>query len=186
MKNFARAGAAIGMCAGLLLLAAPPASAGGPDLTVEVTGAAQCLPSGQAQVTWTATVNPPANPGTTLVVIEGMRSTLGTSSQAVVQFEGVQSGAATGAVSFDPFQQTVPASNSSFPVDSQAVALDPGNTGGTVTLDVSVLIFNPDNPDQNFTLTGAGSVELPLCEQPVAPTSASTAADTTTRPQFTG
>jgi hypothetical protein len=189
MKNFARAGAAVGVCAGLLLLVAPPVSAGSPQLTVDVTGTARCVASGQAEVTWVATVNPPSNPGTTIVegptsVIEGMRSPLGTSSLAVVQFDGVQSGAATGAVSFDPFQQTVPASDSSFPVDSRAVVLDPG-AGGAVTLDVTVLIFNPDDPQQNFSLQGASSVQLPTCDQPVE-TTASTAAEATTRPTFTG
>jgi hypothetical protein len=188
MKKVARASAAIGISAGLLFLVAPPVSAGAPGLTVDVTATAHCVASGQAEVTWVATVNPPSNPGTTIVEpasIQGMKSPLGgTSSQAVVQFDGVQSGAATGAVTFDPVQQTVPASNSSFPVDSQAVVLDPG-AGGTVTLDVDVLIFNAADPEENFTVTGVGSIDLPVCDQPVE-TTVSTAADATTRPRFTG
>jgi hypothetical protein len=189
MKNVARASAAIGISAGLLFLVAPPVSAGESGLTVEVTATAHCVASGQAEVTWVATVNPPSSPETSIVIppviIEGMKSPLGgPSAQAVVQFDGVQSGAATGAVSFDPFQQTVPASNSSFPVDSQAVVLDPG-AGGTVTLDVDVLIFNAADPEESFTVTGAGSVDLPVCDQPVE-TTASTAAEATTRPRFTG
>lgn len=189
MKKIARAGAAVGLAAGLLFLLAPPVSAGSPDLTVDVTGTAHCVASGQAEVTWVATVNPPSGPGTSIieqpVIIESLKTPLGgSSSQAVVQFDGVQSGAATGAVSFDPFQQTVPASNSSFPVDSQAVVLDPG-AGGQVTLDVDVLIFNADDPEESFTVTGVGSVDLPVCDQPVE-TTASTAAEATTRPRFTG
>ena len=173
----------------MLFLVAPPVSAGAPDLTVDVTGTAHCVASGQAEVTWEATVNPPSSPDTSIIdqpiIIEGMRSPLGEAgSQAVVQFDGVQSGAATGAVSFDPFQQTVPASNSSFPVDSQAVVLDPG-AGGTVTLDVDVLIFNAADPEENFTVSGVGSIDLPVCDQPVE-TTASTAAEATTRPRFTG
>jgi hypothetical protein len=192
MKRLARAGAAVGLTAGLLFLAAPPVFAGS-TLTVDVTGTARCVGSGQAEVTWVATVNAPTGSTTSLVVVDptlnlnATKSPLGGSvTQAVVQFDGVQSGAATGAVSFVPFQVTVPASNSSFPVDSQAVVLDPGNTGGAVTLDVTVLVFDPDNTDQNITVVGSGAVDLPVCEQPAAPTSADTAAAATTRPRFTG
>jgi hypothetical protein len=186
MKRLTRACVALGVTAGLLFLMAPPSSAGGAEsLEVVVAGTASCLPSGGASITWLATVEPTGSPDTS--VVDELNAPLGV-TQAVVQFDGEQSGAATGPVTFDPFQQTVPASNDSFPVDSQAVAAAPGDTGGTVVLDVTVLIFNPANPEQdNFTLFGQGEVDLPICEQPVvteATTATSPAAET--RPRFTG
>jgi hypothetical protein len=193
MKRLVRVGAALGITAGFLFAAAPPSSAGGPPFTVDVTGVAACLPSGQVEVTWVAIVNPPSGTGTTLEIelpdrLDGLNKLAGGEDNAVVQFDGEQSGAATGAVTFDPFQQTVPASNDSFPVESQAIAIASGETGGTVVLDVTVLIFNPLNPEEdNFTVLGVGEVELPICEQPVV-TEATTAASpaAATRPRFTG
>jgi hypothetical protein len=185
MKRLVRIGAALGLTAATLFLMAPPSSAGGPEaLEVIVAGTASCLPSGQTEITWVASVEPTGSPDTSLV--EELRLPLGV-SQAVVQFDGEQSGAATGPVTFDPFQQTVPASTDSFPVDSEAVALASGETGGNVVLDVTVLVFNPADPTENFTLFGVGEVDLPICEQPIvteATTAAAPAAET--RPRFTG
>lgn len=188
MKRLTRAGMALGLVAGFVLVAAPPASAGIPTFEVTVTGEVVCLDTGEAEVTWTAVGSVVEEIDDTLVPV-GLRP-LGETSQAGVRFEGEQSGAATGPVQFDPEEQFVPASNSSFPVSSEAVAVVAGE-GGTVTLDVVMTVFNPLDPEQAATTEGTGSVDLPECEQPTTtqatsgPTVAAVAAGTAA-PRFTG
>jgi predicted peroxiredoxin len=172
---------ALAMVFGFVVVAASPGSAGSEvEFVVTVDGTVVCLPSGEAQITWLAEVaiDPATLP---------QRDALDSHSLAGVVFTGTQSGAAIGPVTFDPEEQLVPAENESFPLSSQAVALASGTSGGAVTLDVDVLIYNVNDPEEFFEEFGDGSVELPLCEQPVVTsTTEETRAAELTRPRFTG
>jgi len=175
----------VGVAAASVLVVSSPASAGsGARLAVDVTGTAECLSTGEAQLTWVAVVDEVA-PSTT-IELDSLQGT----GQAIVQFVGEMSGAASGAVTFDPYEQTILATFESFPVDSQAVATAPGTVGGTAVLDVTVRVYNPENPDEDvFVVEGSGSVEVPVCEQPdvteatTAPVATAAAA---VAPRFTG
>jgi hypothetical protein len=186
MTRVVRICAAVGLAAGLVLMAAPPSSAGDGGFVLDVSGAARCLPSGEAEITWTATVEVPNVP-TTIVLVEpeGFRPT-GGPSPIGLDFSGEQSGAATGPVTFDPPTQTV-TSLSDFPVSSEAVALASGTSGGTVDLAAEVLVYLVSFPDENLTISGGASVDLPICDQPLVPTSGTAAAAAAaTQPRFTG
>lgn len=184
-------GAAFAMV--LLVLSTEVAAAGEgggiPPFEVDVTGEARCLASGEAEVTWTAVASFPPQEEEEVLAPVGLRPT--GLSQAGVRFEGDQSGAASGPVAFDPDVVFVPATEESFPQSSQALAIVPGN-GGTVTLEASVTIFLESEPQVSRTESGVGSVDLPVCEQPLvdgggsAPSTAAAAEEAATRPRFTG
>lgn len=186
MSSLLRSCLVVGVAAASVLVVSSPASAGsGARLAVDVTGTAECLSTGEAQLTWVAVVDEVA-PSTTIE----LDSLQGGTGQAIVQFVGEMSGAASGAVTFDPYEQTILATFESFPVDSQAVATAPGTVGGTAVLDVTVRVYNPENPDEDvFVVEGSGSVEVPVCEHLVV-TEATTApvatAAAAVAPRFTG
>jgi len=186
MRRLARPTAALGVASIMLVLGVATATAGVPPFEVDVSSEVRCVESGAAEITWTVEVSFPTIPTSLPILEPDGRQPLGeATSIAGVRFEGVQSGAASGAVTFDPEELFVPADESSFPQSSQAVALASGTGGGSVTLDATVTIFNPSG-SESASQSGQGSVDLPICEQALVDDTAEASPDTATRPRFTG